>query len=191
MFKRYLLLFLMVLSFSAIGQERIEYDNRQLKRSLKKMEAGNYEKLKEMEIAALEESNGNVKGKFFEVPESNNVSQIRYIYVGRVNSCRTGGCSVSGPSGKQSFDSEFFDYFIMYDAEARIVDVRVYNYEATHGYEITSRGWLNQFDEYQGNKELKVSKNVDAISGATVSVHAITDDIIRKTQLIKEEVISN
>jgi Na+-translocating ferredoxin:NAD+ oxidoreductase RnfG subunit len=37
---------------------------------------------------------------------------------------------------------------------------------------------------YNGSSKLQVNKNVDAIAGATISVHAITADIESKTDLL-------
>ncbi len=56
---------------------------------------------------------------------------------------------------------------------------------ATHGQEITARGWLKQFIGYNGSESLKVDKNIDTISGATISVYAITSDIKLITCLLK------
>jgi len=64
--------------------------------------------------------------------------------------------------------------------------VHVFNYRATHGYEICSRGWLKQFSGYNGSGQLVVGKTVDGISGATKSVHAITSDVRRRTSQLQE-----
>ncbi|HKK10672.1 MAG TPA: hypothetical protein VJ939_07525, partial [Bacteroidales bacterium] len=67
MFRRYLLLFLLVLSFSAIGQEQIEYDSRQLNRSLKKSGAYEFKDLQEMDIQVFNGGEVKLSGKFFTV----------------------------------------------------------------------------------------------------------------------------
>ncbi|HCY41547.1 MAG TPA: FMN-binding protein, partial [Prolixibacteraceae bacterium] len=46
--------------------------------------------------------------------------------------------------------------------------------------------WLKQFQGYDGTRPLTVGKSIDAISGATVSVFSITDDIQEKTRLLKK-----
>jgi len=63
--------------------------------------------------------------------------------------------------------------------------VEVYNYQATHGYEITAKGWLKQFVGYSAKDTLLVNKDIDGISGATISVFAITEDVQLKTRLLK------
>lgn len=129
---------------------------------------------------------GNVtegmSGKFFTVQTTDKVKG--YAYIGRVNSCRAGGCAaprllVTGE------ESEYFDYFTLYDSLKSVLLVKVYNYQATHGQEITARGWLRQFKGYNGSAELEVGRQVDAISGATISVFGIVEDVREKTKLLK------
>ena len=43
------------------------------------------------------------------------------------------------------------------------------------------KGWLNQFIGYDGTKTLRVGKEIDSISGATISAYGITTDIQQKT----------
>ena len=64
--------------------------------------------------------------------------------------------------------------------------VKVYNYQATHGQEVSIKGWLRQYAGYDGSQSLTVGKDIDAISGATISVYAINQDIQEKTDLIRK-----
>ena len=102
-----------------------------------------------------------------------------------MNSCRAGGCSNSIELPKEE-ESEYFDYFIRFDKNKTVKLVKVFNYQATHGQEVTSKGWLKQFIGHDGTGSLQVGKNVDAISGATISVYAITVDVEMKTTLLKK-----
>ncbi len=81
---------------------------------------------------------------------------------------------------------EYFDYLIVFDSGLSVQQVKIYNYQATHGQEVTNKGWLKQFQGYNGSRPLTVGKSIDAISGATVSVSEITSDIQEKTQLLKK-----
>ncbi|HPE55589.1 MAG TPA: FMN-binding protein [Bacteroidales bacterium] len=128
-------------------------------------------------------------GKFFKV-EGDSTSQYAYLYVGRVVSCHAGGCSVDNGTSKNE-NPEYFDYFIIFNAQKIVQQVRVFNYQATHGQEISAKGWLKQFVGYDGNKSLLASKDIDAISGATISVNAITLDISEKTALLNQLKIIN
>jgi len=124
-------------------------------------------------------------GKFYCLTNNPTSSKIKYIYIGRVNTCRAGGCS-NDSNQANSKESEFFDYFILYDSTCSILKVKIYNYQATHGQEVTAKSWLKQFQGYSGKTELSVGKNVDAISGATISADATTFDIEHKTGLLKQ-----
>lgn len=109
-----------------------------------------------------------------------NAHPVKYAYTGRVTTCRAGGC-VSPGSVNVEAGTEFFDYFILFDSAGKVLLVQVYNYEATHGHEITVRSWLRQFTGYDGRQQLTVGKDIDVISGATISVYSISNDISDKT----------
>jgi Na+-translocating ferredoxin:NAD+ oxidoreductase RnfG subunit len=124
--------------------------------------------------------------RFFKI-ESAGQSEIKgYLHFGKVKTCRAGGCSLPGNSASEDFDGEYFEYFILYNADFSVETVKVYNYQASYGHEISARGWLKQFEGFSGKSDLKVGKNIDAISGATVSVIAITEDLKWKTKLLQE-----
>ena len=111
-----------------------------------------------------------------------------YLHLATVNTCRTGGCSLSnGPAGGDP-SSEYFDYLILFTAEFAVETVQIFNYQASYGHEIAARGWLKQFQGFRGEKSLEPGKNIDSISGATVSVHAITNDVQWKTRQLREMV---
>ncbi|SMO33776.1 FMN-binding domain-containing protein [Saccharicrinis carchari] len=158
---------------SGMAQANIDYTHRTLKKEMEKNWGAKLDDLIQMEMAA----GTSLEGQFFTVMKPN----TKYVYVGRVNSCRSGGCNISTES---QGSSEYFDYFIFFDAKANVELIKVYNYAATHGHEVMAKGWLKQFKGYNNSKELRVGKNVDTISGATISVNAITEDIRQKTNLI-------
>jgi hypothetical protein len=124
-------------------------------------------------------------GKFYIVGNTSPTQLCKYVYVGRVNTCRAGGCSIR-KEGVSDKESEYFDYYILFDQGLSIQQVRIFNYQATHGQEVTAKNWLKQFKGYNAGKDLIVGKNVDAISGATISVYAISMDIHHKAALLKE-----
>lgn len=121
-------------------------------------------------------------GKFFEFSDVDGHKIV--VYVGRVNTCRSGGCS-NPASGENDFQSEFFDYFIIFNESKKVDVVRIFNYEATHGQEVTIRKWLDQFKGYDENKPLRVGKEIDTISGATTSVSTLIADVKEKTIMVK------
>lgn len=173
---------LLSLCFS-FAQSDIDYKNKALIKTLQKAGINDVSTIEEMAIPDSVSLANRIKGKYFLIKE-NNVSQYQYIYVGRVNSCRAGGCSISNEISKDG-NSEYFDYFILFDKNKTVQTVKVFNYQATHGQEITARGWLKQFIGHDGSESLQVDKNIDAISGATISVYAITFDVEMKTAILK------
>ncbi|KAF0129114.1 MAG: FMN-binding domain-containing protein [Bacteroidetes bacterium] len=123
-------------------------------------------------------------GKYFSVHTNSQSTGRAYLFVGRVTTCRAGGCSIND-NQLSAKESEFFDYYILYDSTCTIQKVKIFNYQATHGQEVTAKSWLRQFQGYRGESNLIVGKNVDAISGATISVEATAIDIEHKTSLLK------
>ena len=164
------------------GQTNIDFHNKRLNKELAKEGISHCEKLVKMKNSSMKDNIINLDGQFFKLPPEC-VLNGGYLYVGRVNCCRAGGCS---RTSNMSFSghSEFFDYFIVFGNDKTVRKVKVFNYQATHGYEITSKGWLKQFIGYKADDQLEVEKNIDAISGATVSVYAITRDVALKAKLL-------
>lgn len=170
---------IVLLFLSWLVHNEIDYNNRVFVRELQsafKVEPNNLQKMKIREPGDQKD----FSGEFFIIGEP---EVAGYAYLGRVNSCRAGGCS----NGQTVADgaAEYFDYFILYDGTGKILQVRVFNYQASHGHGINSRGWLRQFVGYKGDKKLEPGKNVDAVSGATISVKAIAEDIESKTVMLK------
>jgi hypothetical protein len=174
-----LLFIIITLGFGETSESSPDYNPRSLHNNLKKITGcDNYRK---EELASQNpDSYGSISGKFFRI-SCNNGSDY-FVYLGRVNSCRTSGCSIDKHSG----EFEFFDYFSIYDSNYSVKLVSVYNYEASHGQEITARGWLKQFVGYKEGKLLEAGKNVDAISGATISVNGIVEDVKQKTVMLHQ-----
>lgn len=111
---------------------------------------------------------------------------IGWAYISRVFSCRTGGCQNTVTSQVADVSHEYFDYYAILDKTKNIIEIKVYNYAATHGAEVCSKGWLRQFKGYNGSKSLRYGKDIDAISGATISGTSMTADITDKMQKIRK-----
>ncbi len=180
--KGILALIAVLIGFLSWSQVEIHYQNNVLHRVLQKSGVPDFSNIQEISIKESVRQIDKLQGKFFEIQSGE--SPYKYIYVGRVNSCRAGGCSISFIIPKEG-ESEYFDYFILFDENKTVQLVRVFNYQATHGHEITAKGWLKQFIGHDGAKPLQVDKNIDAISGATISVNAITFDIEMITLILK------
>ncbi len=102
-----------------------------------------------------------------------------YVMVTRALGCQLGGCD------KPKQDSVAFEQFFFmtaFNRQKEIQQVRVLEYTANHGYEIASKSWLKQFVK---NEKFEVGKNVDGISGATISVNSITKNVNAQQSIIE------
>lgn len=174
-------IFVLFLSATLVlGHNQTNYAPKQLFREIERISNKKNPQFSKLDI--LNGSQNPFRGGIYYTIE--NSLPAKYAYIGRVLTCRAEGCSIRNDKNSESV-SEFFDYFILYDSDASVLSVQIYNYEATHGHEITVRRWLKQFVDFDGTNELIVGKNVDAIAGATISVHSITDDITLRTTELK------
>jgi hypothetical protein len=162
----------------------IDFNPKALKREISKQFKTDSYHLAELFLSDSSNGKNMILGKFYKLFSVDD-NLLGYIYIGRVNSCRNGGCSSPDPLN-QSNEFEFFDYFIIYNISNSILNLCIYNYEASHGQEITAKGWLKQFRGYDGSDKLEVGKEIDAISGATISVNSIVDDIVLKTHILQK-----
>jgi len=141
-----------------------------------------------IEISAFDKTviSKNLKGNIFALKSDGNV--VGHLALRRVHGCKIGGCEENSDNSAMAvyvsdFDEssyETFDYLMIIDNDQQIVKVQVIDYPGEHGYEVSSKRWLRQFQGYKGDSNLNYGKNVDAISGATISGNSITSDI-RKT----------
>lgn len=179
----FIILSLLSLSL-AFGQSEVNFKHHSLLKSLQKAGIEDMSLVDEISFSDSANNAIDTNGKYFQINDPN-VSLFRYIYVGRVNSCRAGGCSITNGLLHDS-NSEYFDYYILFDADKTVKAVKIFNYQASHGQEITAKGWLKQFIAYDGSEHLQVDKNIDAISGATISVYAITLDVEKRTRFLHQ-----
>ena len=183
--KKTILSFLILLIIMPVSsQSDINYRHKTMIKFLQKSGIQDLKTLKEIVPSASKSSTQLINGKYYKIGTENK-EHFKYMYVGRVNSCRASGCTMSTDSSKDN-NSEYFDYFMMFDIKGTVQYVKVFNYQATHGHEITAKGWLKQFEGHDGKRKLAVGKEIDAISGATISANAITFDILQKTVILKE-----
>ena len=140
-------------------------------------------KIENFELKKLSEIPGSsFTGDFFLIKTSNEIHGI--LYYGKVYTCGTSGCNKPGlDEGK-----EYFDFFLITDNEGKTLHTEITNYAATHGHEVSSRGWLRQFRGRTGEESLVYGKDINAISGATKSgtnltleINAILDFITDKS----------
>lgn len=70
-----------------------------------------------------------------------------------------------------------FIFYVLYNADKKTIkQVNIIHYTENHGLKVKSRKWLGKFEGLKAG-ELKYGKNVDAVSGSTISAKSIIDKI--------------
>lgn len=77
-----------------------------------------------------------------------------------------------------------FDYLVLFDQELKVVHSKVLIYREEYGGEIGSNRWLKQFLGKSGKDRVSHETNIDAISGATISVRSMTRSMDNLLQTI-------
>lgn len=77
-----------------------------------------------------------------------------------------------------------FDYLVIFDAELTVINSKVLIYREEYGGEIGSNRWLRQFEGMSGKDRVSPETNIDAISGATISVRSMTRSMDNLLQTI-------
>lgn len=115
----------------------------------------------------------NMDTKFFDIFKDG--MKVAYGCLRKVYSCRADVCGI--PVGQNIEGNEFFEYFIITDTLFSVIHVEIFNYQATKGQEIMSKSWLKQFIGFESNQNLVFGKDIDGMSGATISARSITADV--------------
>ncbi|MFY9153760.1 MAG: FMN-binding protein [Prolixibacteraceae bacterium] len=184
MFKLFFIVFSLWVSTDSLPPKGVDFEDKSLLKELQRASGMESNEWKDLSVPESKLDPNSIQGKFLVLTTASQ-GRKQYAYVGRVNSCRQGGCS--NPVATLSIETpEYFDYLIVFDSKPSVQLVKVFNYQATHGQEISVKGWLKQFQGYDGSQSLSVGKDIDAISGATVSVIGISNDIQEKTRLLKK-----
>ena len=105
-------------------------------------------------------------GRFYKVLVNNQI--VNTLYVGQA------------PSHVSQFD-----YMVVFDKNHKIVFTKVLIYREDYGFEITSRRWLKQFLGKSTEDQLVYKKDIDAISGATISANSMTKEMNLLLKAIK------
>lgn len=70
-------------------------------------------------------------------------------------------------------------FLVAIDPEARLRDVDVLVYREPYGGEVAYDSWRRQFRGKSAADPLQVGRDIRGISGATISVHAVTEGVRR------------
>ena len=98
--------------------------------------------------------------------------------------CRIYLCTGEAPSKKK-----MFDFILLFKPNLRILKSKVLIYREEYGLQIGSQRWLKQFIGLGINDRASYGKNIDAISGATISARSmtrVTDEVLQTLKTLKE-----
>ncbi|MBI3991293.1 MAG: FMN-binding protein [Candidatus Omnitrophica bacterium] len=71
-------------------------------------------------------------------------------------------------------------------AEGKVIGVHVLEYRDMFGSEIKRRSFLRQFKGKSAKDPIKVGRNIDAVTGATISSQAATTAVKKSLELIQQ-----
>jgi len=131
---------------------------------------------------SVHDSLSNKSNSYFYFVENKKQTKKAILVITIANGCRVGGCDVEHQEGEEF---EQFYLYTLYNDYGELVDIRILDYQSEHGYQISSAWWLKQFVN-NWDKKFIYGKNIDAISGATISVKST----IRELSLL-QKIINN
>ncbi len=76
-------------------------------------------------------------------------------------------------------------FLAIYNLEGNIVSVSIIKYREAHGGAVSNKSWLSQFNKKSFDSSFEFGKDIDGISGATISAKAVTKGIEKLTLLAK------
>lgn len=80
---------------------------------------------------------------------------------------------------------EFITYAVAIDRDGRVTGVEILEYRESYGGEIQRASWRRQFHGRRVTDGLRFGRDVDGISGATLSARNVTDGV-RKLLVLRE-----
>ena len=68
-------------------------------------------------------------------------------------------------------------FLVIINLDGFILAAEVIKYREAYGGEVGNKNWLAQFTHFSDTSDFKLGKNIDGISGATISVNSLTKGI--------------
>ena len=72
-----------------------------------------------------------------------------------------------------------------FNSDGHLIKAHIVKYREDYGYEVGNKRWLNQFIGLDVNSDFIIGKNIDGISGATISVNSVTRGINRSAIIVE------
>lgn len=77
-------------------------------------------------------------------------------------------------------------FLVLFDLKGNIKSSQIVKYREQYGGAVKNKNWNDQFIGRNSDSSFEVGKNINSISGATISVNSVTKGIKKLTLLIKE-----
>lgn len=74
---------------------------------------------------------------------------------------------------------EMITYALGIEADGRIKNIEILEYRESYGYEVAEDSWRSQFVGKNSKSDLKLNRDIQNISGATLSAKHLTDGVKR------------
>ncbi len=68
-------------------------------------------------------------------------------------------------------------FMVILNIDGDIISANVIKYREAYGSEVGNKGWLRQFINFNNNSNYNIGKDIDGISGATISVKSMSKGI--------------
>lgn len=79
---------------------------------------------------------------------------------------------------------EKIDYAVGLNADGTVRSVRVLKYRESHGHEVAEFDWLAQYEGGSAATAFRVGRDIDGITGATLSAVHLSDGVRRVTRIL-------
>lgn len=79
-----------------------------------------------------------------------------------------------------------FEYAMIIDTNLQISKLLVLNYPATHGNAVSGRKWLSKFSGFSPDSIPVYGREIDAISGATISGSGLTESVASSLKMLRK-----
>ena len=74
-------------------------------------------------------------------------------------------------------------FLVLLNINGDIINTNVIKYREAYGGEVSNKGWLQQFINRNNNSSYTIGKDIDGISGATISVKSMSKGMQKITAL--------
>jgi Na+-translocating ferredoxin:NAD+ oxidoreductase RnfG subunit len=77
-------------------------------------------------------------------------------------------------------------FLVIFDTDCKIINSSVIQYREPYGGAVKNKNWNAQFKNKDSSSSYEVGKEINGISGATISVHSVSKGIHKLALLLPE-----